>query len=107
MKRWFAGVSGWHQQRNKPDRGRYEAGRRHLDLARRQQTHSIGSRVIVRIVLVPVISVRMVMVGVSMSVVFMLVLLMNDPRMLKQRVRRCRQPHGDQQQHHDLLHTTH
>ena len=84
MKRHSTRVRGrcqhCHQQ---PARSRNKDGRRHLDLARRQHAQSIGGGVIVLIVLMSTVGVRM-LVGVSMCIIFMLVLLMNQPRMLKQ-----------------------
>ena len=87
MKRHSVRVGGrckqCHQQ---PTRSRHEGRRRNVDLARRQHAQSIGGGMIVRVMFMPGIGVRM-MVGLSMRVMSMLVLLMNEPRMLKQGVR--------------------
>ena len=73
-----------HQQQ--PARSCNKNGRWHLDLARRHQAQSIGGGVIVRIVLMVTIGVLLV-VGIRMRGTFVLVLLMNQPRLLKQGMR--------------------
>lgn len=90
-----------------------EVRRRHLDLGRSQQAQPVSCGVIVSVVFVPPVRLWMRMNIVVMSVRMRLVLVcmfmfvMDEPGMFEQRVRRCWQPEGDQQQQHDLLHTTH
>jgi hypothetical protein len=106
MKRQANQVRGRRQRRNLEPSRMGQDGRQHVDLARRDEARSIGSRMIVRIVLMLIMGI-LVLVAVGMGVTFMDVLLVNPPHPLEPGVRGRGQPEGHQKQHDGLLHATH
>lgn len=74
-----------HQRHHQTARSGCEDGCRRLNLGCCEEAQAVGGGMIARTVLVPTIRVRM-MAGVRMRVMFMLVMLMNQACLLKQRV---------------------